>query len=840
MASNILSEYLVKLGIKDDLSNKLKDILSKSSQEVNLFAKGFVIAGGAVASLLVAANTGIAKFATNLVKSDDELTKYAKSINKSKEEAFKLKTSLDAMGKSMDEIKKSAELTTVFKQLQRDAEGIKPPDMSEGLKQVKEIQTEFVRLKQSGSYAIQWVGHYLLKYLQQPMTKMKEIFGGLNDSVIKNMPKWSEKIASVMASFVRLGLTVIRGASAIFNAVKQIFDMIPKEIKIVGGALAALALFIRAGPIGKLITIISLALLLLEDFYTYLDGGDALLGGIWQKLIDIWKVLKDSGVLEAFRNGFVNALNLIVEKATAVIDILNKFGLTDKIIKGLLITFLGFKGVDIVTNKLNAFAKILGSISNTNKTGKIAGLSKAFGNVVKSIPKVPPFVLWIVGITALIGILALLFKNKEKVQEFINVIKEKTREFLNKLTEMLPELVRIGAEIVNFLIEGAMQILPQLIDAGIKILTFLIKGFIRTLPKIISTVLVLINKILSTLIQHLPMIVQAGINIIMALINGILSILPALIEATIQLVMAILDAIISNLPFIIEAGIQILLALINGIILILPQLTEAAINLIITIIKALVENLPTIIETGIKILIALINGIVKAIPKLVAAMPKIVKAILNGLKILSVELLKLGADLVRMLWEGILSMGSWIGGKVSGFFKDLFNKQKIEAEVETINANDPKPKPSPSPVSGGARGYADGGIVDKEQIAHIAEGNKPEAIIPLTKPNRARELLSGAMNYLGMDNKDKLSQKIAMLTQFTEKAYNKLNTLDAGLNQNSSYLYTTNNTATNYYNIEMPSNYTINDVSGRPEAISQAVDRTAQIRLRNLQGVLNT
>ena len=58
-------------------------------------------------------------------------------------------------------------------------------------------------------------------------------------------------------------------------------------------------MFIRDGSIGKLTAIISLALLLLDDFFTYMDGGEALLGGFWQTLIDIFNLFtKDSG--EAF------------------------------------------------------------------------------------------------------------------------------------------------------------------------------------------------------------------------------------------------------------------------------------------------------------------------------------------------------------------------------------------------------------------------------------------------------------------------------------------------------------------------------------------------------------
>ena len=140
--------------------------------------------------------------------------------------------------------------------------------------------------------ALTWIGHYTMKYLQQPLEKAKQIFGSLNDVILKNIPKWSKAMGFFLSSIVRLGLSVVRGALAIFNAIKKIFDMIPKEIKIVAALLAALALFIKAGPIGRLMMIITVALLLLEDFFVYIDGGEALLGGFWQKLIDIYNTLK--------------------------------------------------------------------------------------------------------------------------------------------------------------------------------------------------------------------------------------------------------------------------------------------------------------------------------------------------------------------------------------------------------------------------------------------------------------------------------------------------------------------------------------------------------------------
>ncbi|MEG0285047.1 MAG: phage tail tape measure protein [Vagococcus sp.] len=57
-------------------------------------------------------------------------------------------------------------------------------------------------------------------------------------------------------------------------------------------------------------------------------------------------------------------------------------------------------------------------------------------------------------------------------------------------------------------------------------------------------------------------------------------------------------------------------------------------------------------------------------------------------------------------------------------------------------------------VIGHGHGYANGGIVSQHQIAQIAEGNKPEAIIPLdpVKRSRAFSILSRVNKIVGFDN----------------------------------------------------------------------------------------
>lgn len=55
-------------------------------------------------------------------------------------------------------------------------------------------------------------------------------------------------------------------------------------------------------------------------------------------------------------------------------------------------------------------------------------------------------------------------------------------------------------------------------------------------------------------------------------------------------------------------------------------------------------------------------------------------------------------------------------------------------------------------VIGHGHGYADGGFVATEQIARLAEGNKPEVVVPLTNRNRFLTMMYKALDYFSEHN----------------------------------------------------------------------------------------
>ena len=414
----VLNEFLVALGLKDNMTAPLEKATQKAERNVSKlvsgFTKNFALAGTAIAGFMSVTAIGLYKFSSKLAGADDELNKLAQDMSLPREEAYKIKSALDIMGKSMEEISLDPNLLKQFEQLKHNAETLKIPDMTSmtsALKPFREMANTFLEIKQTATNALQWVGYYFLKYVQQPMENIKKLFTGFNETIKKNIPEWSSNIAKGLAWLVNFGGVIIRGAIGIFTAIKKVFDMIPKELKIIIGAFAGLFAFLKMSPFGKMVTLIMAVILILEDLYVFLKGGDSFIGAIlekwgidsdkvrqaiiktwegiksflttvWDKIKSIagktWNGLKDfwakngdsitSAMLslwEGLKNGLIAIWDFIKTTAITIFNILKAFWETwgDTIISSFITMFEFIAGsfkntLDIITNIFKLFTAI--------------------------------------------------------------------------------------------------------------------------------------------------------------------------------------------------------------------------------------------------------------------------------------------------------------------------------------------------------------------------------------------------------------------------------------------------------------------------------------------------
>lgn len=297
---DIIKEYMVSLGV--DIDEKgftdFKKTLQSSDKEVSSFVtnfgKNFIKAGGIVATALTAATTATTAIITKTAQADLQYAKLARTLWTTKENAKSMQIVLDAMGQSKEDVMWIPELNKEYRELAALGNQMKAPtELSDQLKMIRGIGFEFTRLKLEATYALEWISYYLIKYLGEPLEKTKKSWSEFNDKIVKEMPRWTQAIAFGLSFLVKAGLAVVRMVTTLWDRLSKFWDSLPSGFRKAVMAISALAAVIMSGPLGWIVAGLSTVLLLLEDFFGYLDGKESsqTLAPIWGKVVKVLETL---------------------------------------------------------------------------------------------------------------------------------------------------------------------------------------------------------------------------------------------------------------------------------------------------------------------------------------------------------------------------------------------------------------------------------------------------------------------------------------------------------------------------------------------------------------------
>lgn len=225
---------------------------------------------------------------------------------------------------------------------------------------------------------------------------------------------------------------------------------------------------------------------------------------------------------------------------------------------------------------------------------------------------------------------------------------------VGRLAEHLPELLQIGIDMLQNLMDGISSMIPQL------------------LPVIVD----LVGQLAQFITQNLPTVINAGIQILLAIVQGIGESLPQLIPALVDAVILIVETLIDNIDMIIDAGIQLIIGLAEGLIEALPRLIEKIPVIIDKLINAIVNNLPKILKMGITLIVELGKGLIQAIPQLIANVPKIISSLVKGLKDGLNSIKNVGKEMINGLWGGIKEKWEGLKDGVKKFGEGIVGKFK--------------------------------------------------------------------------------------------------------------------------------------------------------------------
>lgn len=353
--------------------NNVNNSINKVDKVISGFAgnsiKQFALAGTAVTTFFVAANIGMAKFMEGLAKSDLENEKFARRMWMSKENATAYKNVMSALGAELQDLYLSPELLQRYTELRKQANQlVQPKEFTDQMKQIRDVTFEFQRFKLEATYAMKWVGYYLFKYLEKPISDFKKHMKALNDSITIKMPHWTKQVAQFVSWFARLG---IAGAWGIKRLLEALDELSPKT-KVAGSAFLGFFALLKMGPIGWLIAGVTALLLLMDDFKTYQEGGDSLFGNTWKELEKLKQSMEDDGTIESFRtslDSISNSLENILKDLGSIADkIATSLGFddfADMLKTGVLGTL---QTLDIVLNSIADALEVIDSILSADKS----------------------------------------------------------------------------------------------------------------------------------------------------------------------------------------------------------------------------------------------------------------------------------------------------------------------------------------------------------------------------------------------------------------------------------------------------------------------------------------
>lgn len=351
--NDVVKEYLVSLGfdINHSSFNEFQKTLRKSDELVEdlglTTVSSFATATIAVTTFVVAAITGISKFIVSVAEADMEYQKFARQMWTSVDNAKAVKTSLDALGVSMEDLWLSPELLRQFKELRAETDKLRPPkEFTQQMKYIRSIQFEFAKARLEMTYASQWVTYYLVKYLEKPLAQLHTSLKKMNDAIVKYMPVWTKYIAQILSWAVRLGAVIFRVITEILKALGRI----PNVVKAVLIALAGLSAYAMMNPFTLIIISILALLLLLDDLFTYLDGGESMFGDFWKKLEDFSK--------EPMFQELLKSAGQVDESLGKILDKMYELG--EQIVKSI-----GSERMNKIQGGLKIFADFLTFVLNT-------------------------------------------------------------------------------------------------------------------------------------------------------------------------------------------------------------------------------------------------------------------------------------------------------------------------------------------------------------------------------------------------------------------------------------------------------------------------------------------
>lgn len=278
---------------------------------------GSILKYGAIFAGLAKVTEAVIDNIKAVASADLEYQKLAQSMWVTKDTAKTLSVVLKTMGASQEDVAWVPELREQFFRLRQEmAELSTPADADGQLAWIREIGYDVQSLQLKLKMFKEWVVYYLIKELQPYIKEFQEFIRWLNDKFGKNLPALARKVASVLASVVRVAMSLVKALKWVFEGIYNFIDALPSKTKALVAVFAVVGAAIMAGPFGLMMMAIGTALIMLEDFFGYLEGRESS-----NTLKPLWKWLTDeNNPLHRIITKLGDGIAFILEKLTELFE----------------------------------------------------------------------------------------------------------------------------------------------------------------------------------------------------------------------------------------------------------------------------------------------------------------------------------------------------------------------------------------------------------------------------------------------------------------------------------------------------------------------------------------
>ena len=181
---------------------------------------------------------------------------------------------------------------------------------------------------------------------------------------------------------------------------------------------------------------------------------------------------------------------------------------------------------------------------------------------------------------------------------------------------------------------------------------------------------------ISAAVEKAPEFLTAGANMLVSLGNALMEQSDLLIQNAFDLILVLADGLIQGVGGLADSALELVEKLAMWVEEYSDVLGEKAVTLILTLVNSIVKNLPKLAVASLRIMSSIGTALIDNLPELIKQIPTIIAELVNGFAEAMPDIISVGEDIVRGIWEGISNLGSWLGDKVGGFFGDMVDGVK--------------------------------------------------------------------------------------------------------------------------------------------------------------------